>query len=235
MRTLIVGGTSGTGQALARSLISRGDAVIITGRDSARAKTIAEDLQRLSPVPSETLAEGLGLDLSRPQEIADRLAGVGPLDAVVLAGMTRDQNSLADYDVARAIDSATIKVVGYSAVLHALRHRLGGSRSVLLFGGIAKHAPYPGSTTVSAVNGAVVGMVATFMRELAPTRVNAIHPGLVVDSPVWKDNVAVHDAIRARTLSKRAATMEDIVAACLFLLDNPAVNGVNLTVDGGMV
>ena len=38
---LVVGGTSGIGLELARTLLARGDRVIITGRDAARAAEIA--------------------------------------------------------------------------------------------------------------------------------------------------------------------------------------------------
>ena len=56
----------------------------------------------------------------------------------------------------------------------------------MLFGGLAKERPYPGSTTVTTVNGAVSAMVRTLALELAPVRVNAIHPGVVGDSPAWE-------------------------------------------------
>jgi NAD(P)-dependent dehydrogenase (short-subunit alcohol dehydrogenase family) len=39
--------------------------------------------------------------------------------------------------------------------------------------------------------------------------------------------------VRARTPLGRLATMDEIVHAAMFLLDNGAVNGVNLDVDGG--
>jgi NAD(P)-dependent dehydrogenase (short-subunit alcohol dehydrogenase family) len=37
----------------------------------------------------------------------------------------------------------------------------------------------------------------------------------------------------ARTPTGKLATMEDVVGATEFLLENPAINGVNLYVDGG--
>ena len=40
---------------------------------------------------------------------------------------------------------------------------------IVLFGGLAKKRPYPGSTTVTTVNGGVVGMVRTLATELART------------------------------------------------------------------
>ena len=65
--------------------------------------------------------------------------------------------------------------------------RMHDDTSVLLFGGLAKEKPYPGSTTVTSVNGAVTTMVRTLAIELAPVRVNAIHPGIVGDSPTWAE------------------------------------------------
>jgi len=104
-------------------------------------------------------------------------------------------------------------------------------RSVLLFGGMARIRPYPGSTTVSSINAGVIGMVRTMSCELAPTRVNSIHPGIVGDSPYWIGKPL--DAVLAGTLTGRLATMADVVQAAVFLMENNSVNGVDLAVDGG--
>jgi NAD(P)-dependent dehydrogenase (short-subunit alcohol dehydrogenase family) len=105
--------------------------------------------------------------------------------------------------------------------------------SILLFGGLAKDRPYPGSTTVSTVNGGVTGMVHTLAVELAPIRVNAIHPGIVGDSPMWRDDEAMIERVTERTPIGRPVTMAEIVGAAQFLLENAGVNGVDLRVDGG--
>ena len=49
------------------------------------------------------------------------LADVGPVQSLVLAAIDRDQNSVADYDITRAIRLATLKLVGYTEVVHTLR------------------------------------------------------------------------------------------------------------------
>jgi NAD(P)-dependent dehydrogenase (short-subunit alcohol dehydrogenase family) len=105
---------------------------------------------------------------------------------------------------------------------------------MVLFGGRAKDRPYPGSTMVSTVNGGVTGLVHSLAVELAPVRCNAIHPGIVGDSPYWsaKGEPAL-EPVRKRTPSRRLVTMEDIVGAVVFLLENRSVNGENLHVDGG--
>ncbi len=226
---MIVGGTSGIGLELARHYVTAGREVILTGRDADRAKKIAEQL-------SES-ATGLGFDLSHPDEIPAALADSaipGPISSLVLAGVDRDQNSIGEFDIAAAQHLATLKIVGYATVVSALRERLPADGSVLIFGGQARVRPYPGSTTVSAVNAGVIGMVRTLAVELAPIRVNSIHPGIVGDSPFWRVKPEeVLSAVRAGTLTGQLTTMADIVAASVFLLENPAVNDVNLVVDGG--
>jgi NAD(P)-dependent dehydrogenase (short-subunit alcohol dehydrogenase family) len=222
---MVVGGTSGIGREIAAHYVGAGREVVLTGRDTNRAKEMAADVGA---------ASGLGFDLANPREIATALAGVGPVDALVLAAIDRDSNSVADYDITAAIHLTTLKLVGYTAVIHALRSRLSGDGTILMFGGQARARPYPGSTTVSTVNAGVVGMVRTFAVELAPIRVNSIHPGIIGDSPFWRDKPAeVLAGFRAPTLTGQLATMRDVVGAAVFLLENPSVNEVNLVVDGG--
>ena len=224
---VVIGGTSGLGKEVARFYAKRGRDVVISGRDQARAAGVAKE------IGSRTRA--IGLDLARPQEIAKNLADVGNVDYLVIAAIERDQNTVREYDVARAIRLATLKLVGYTEVVHVLVSRLGKESSVLLFGGLAKERPYPGSTTVTTVNGGVTAMVRTMAIELAPIRVNAVHPGVVGDSPYWIDKHEMLERVKARTPTGRLVTMLNIVDACVALLENPAINGVDLYVDGGWV
>ena len=75
------------------------------------------------------------------------------------------------------------------------------------------------------------GILRALAGELAPVRVNAVHPGIVGDSPAWSDKDL--GAVVSRTPIGRTVTMDEIVDATLFLLDNGGVNGVNLVVEGG--
>jgi NAD(P)-dependent dehydrogenase (short-subunit alcohol dehydrogenase family) len=221
---LIVGGTGGLGRELAAHYVDKGREVIITGSDQGRAEAIASELGG-----SDT--KGIGFDLGRPETIAAALEGVGNVDKLVLSAIARDNNPVREYDIASAVTLATMKVVGYTETIHTLLSRLSDQSAVVLFGGRAKDRPYPGSTTVTAVNGAIATMITAFAVELAPIRFNAIHPGIVGDSPYWEDKPL--DAVLARTPTKRLATMEDVVDATVFLLENRSVNGINLYVDSG--
>jgi NAD(P)-dependent dehydrogenase (short-subunit alcohol dehydrogenase family) len=223
---VIVGGTSGIGRQLAQMLAARGDEVVITGRDEAKTKAVAAQIGGRT--------RGLALDLVVPNEIAGRLAQIGQVKNLIIAAIERDDNSVRKFDIARATRLMTMKLVGYTEVIHTLVPRFEPNASIVLFGGQAKERPYPGSTTVSTVNGGIATMVHTLATELAPLRVNAIHPGIVGDSPAWSGKPPeVLERVRVRTPTGRLATMADIGGAVIFLLENQAVNGVNLSVDGG--
>lgn len=224
---VVVGGTAGIGRAIAQRAAGRGDDVVVTGRDPARTAAIAEEIGAGAPGS----ARGLALDISEPTSIAGALADVGSVDHLVVAAIERDQNTATDYDVTRAIRLVTLKLVGYTEVIHALLPRITPGGSIVLFGGLAKDRPYPGSTTVSTVNGGVMGMVHTLAVELAPIRVNAIHPGIIGDTPFWEGKPLDH--VVNRTPLGRLATTDEVVGATEFLLFNGGVNGVNLAVDGG--
>jgi NAD(P)-dependent dehydrogenase (short-subunit alcohol dehydrogenase family) len=220
---LVVGGTSGIGLEIARYYADRGARVTLTGRDATRATAAAKE------VGGDTT--GLALDLAAPKDIAPALAGLDTVDGLILAAIERDVNTVADYDIDRAIRLVTLKLVGYTEVVHTLRTRIAPRGSIVIFGGLAKERPYPGSTTVSTVNGGVSTLVHSLALELAPIRVNAIHPAFVGDSPYWRDRDLSH--VLARTPCGELPSMADIVDAVAFLLRNPSVNGVNLYVDGG--
>ena len=221
---VVVGGTQGLGRELAQAYADEGRDVIVTGRDASRAEAAAGEIGGAT--------RGIGFDLAEPHTIADRLVDVGDVDHLVLAAIERDTNTVRTYDIDTALRLVTLKLVGYTEVVHVLAPRLRGS--ILIYGGLARDRPYPGSTTVTTVNGAVTSLVRTLVIELAPTRANALHPAIVGDSPQWRDMAPErHKALVDRTPIGRLVTMAEVVGASRFLLENEAMNGVNLAVDGG--
>jgi NAD(P)-dependent dehydrogenase (short-subunit alcohol dehydrogenase family) len=119
-----------------------------------------------------------------------------------------------------------VKLVGYTEAVRAMRDRLHPNGSIVLMGGISKLRPYPGSTPTSADNGGVSALVRTLAVEIPPIRVNALHPGVVGDSPAWRGRTPMTG------LDGRTVTMSDVVDATDFLLRNRSVNGIDLYLDG---
>lgn len=223
---VVVGGTKGLGREVAQHYADAGRDVVVTGRDAATCEQCATEIGGRT--------RGIAFDLAEPHSIAERLADVGEVQYLVLVAIDRDANSVRDYDIDAALRLVTLKLVGYTEVIHALAPRFADDASVLIFGGLARDRPYPGSTTVTTVNGGVTGLVRTLVIELAPTRVNALHPAIVGDSPQWVNMPPERrDALVSRTPIGRLVTMAEVVEASRFLLENAAINGINLPVDGG--
>jgi NAD(P)-dependent dehydrogenase (short-subunit alcohol dehydrogenase family) len=222
---LIIGATQGIGKEIARRYAGQGWSVVLTGRDETAAKSVATELG------GDT--RGIALDLSEPELVADALADVGAVDHLVLAAIARDTNTIDNYSIASARYLVTMKLLGFTAVVSAMRDRLAEDGSIVLFGGRAKDRPYPGGMTVATVNASISGMVPALALQVAPRRVNAIHPGIVGDSPYWSDNQEFTEKVREATPTGRNVTMEDIVDGVDFLIRNRSVNGIELYIDGG--
>ena len=106
---------------------------MLTSRDDSTAKSVANELGGNT--------RGLALDLSEPELVADALATWAQIDHLVLAAIARDTNTLDDYDIASARNLVIMKLVGYTAVVSAMRDRLAEDGSIVLFGGRAKTVP----------------------------------------------------------------------------------------------
>src|ERR671914_495037 len=217
---IVIGGTSGIGREIASIYAANGARVALSGRDEERASGVAAEL--------EGDVRGLGVDLAEPHTIGASLRGLERVDRVVLAAVERDNNSVRDYDVDTASRLSVLKLVGYAEVIHQLAGSLTEDASLLLFGGLAKDRPYPGSTTVTSVNGAVTTLVRTLVVDLAPISVNALHPGIVGDSPTWKGRPEVLERVLSRTPTERLVTLRDVVEVAVLLLENRSVNGINV-------
>jgi NAD(P)-dependent dehydrogenase (short-subunit alcohol dehydrogenase family) len=223
--TVIVGGSGGIGSVIAQHFADRGDDVIVTSRDKARAETVA------ARIGAGT--RGLALDLARPDTISGSLADVADVDNLVITAVGQAANTLAQFNITDAIAAVTIKLVGYAETVRVLRDRFGADASVVLFGGLAKERPYPGSTIVTTFNAGITGLVRTLAVEIAPHRVNGLHPGLIGDSPKWRD--VPNPPHSAQTPIGRLVTMSEVADATDFLLHNTGINAHDLYLDGGLL
>lgn len=226
---LVIGGARGLGFELARTASEQGARVTVTGRDAHVADARATKLG-----PS---ARGLACDLLDAASLGRLFTDIDVVDHLVLTAIERDHNTAADFRADAAARMMLIKTVGYAnAVAHALP-KLDQDGSVVLFSGLSMWRPSPGSTTMSMANSAILGLVNSLAVEIAPVRVNAITPGSVAGTEAIDNADPVlaefFEAQRQRTPTKRLPTPNDIVAAVLFLLTCPGVNGENLVVDAG--
>ena len=223
---VVVGGTCELGKHLAQHYADIGHRVVVTSRDVGRAQATAKE------IGGDCV--GISVDLSQPHQIAPALAEVDDVLHLALVALHRDENKVREYNIDEAIKLVTLKLVGYTECVHVLAARMQEDASILIYGGLARNQPYPGSTTITTVNGGVATLINSLAIELAPIRVNAIHPGQVGDTPVWAAKPKeVLDNLKSRTALGRLVTIEDVTHAAVFLLENRGTTGVNLRVDGG--
>lgn len=223
---VVVGGTCELGKHLAKHYADEGYHVVVTSRDLERAQAAAKE------IGGDCV--GIAVDLSAPHQIAAALSGVDDVLHLALVALHRDENKVREYNIDEAIKLVTLKLVGYTECIHVLCSKMREDASILIFGGLARNQPYPGSTTITTVNGGVSTLINSLAIELSPIRVNAIHPGQVGDTPTWMAKPkAVIDDLKNRTALGRLVTIDDVTHAAVFLLENRGVTGENLRVDGG--
>lgn len=223
---VVIGGTAGLGRDLAQHYADRGNRVVITGRDRERAAKVAAE------IGGDT--RGIGVDLTKLDSVPGALADIEAVEFLALSAFFRDRNTVRELRLDTARDLLTIKPLGYMAVVNALHSRLLPTGAILIYGGGLKDRPSVGTLTVSTANAAVDGLARALAVELKPIRVNAIHPGMVADSPFWlRQPEEFKEGIRARTPTGRYTTMREVTEAAVTLLENPAINAVSLAINGG--
>ena len=69
----------------------------------------------------------------------------GPLDHLVVASIMRLSTTVKDFAIAEAERLSRIKLIGYVEAVSAALQRLKPTSSIVLFAGVSKTNPYPGS------------------------------------------------------------------------------------------
>jgi NAD(P)-dependent dehydrogenase (short-subunit alcohol dehydrogenase family) len=229
-RALVVGGGSGIGLAAGAALAAAGAAVTIVGRTMSRLE--AARAACAHPVEIATL------DASREDEVSNFFAARPPFDHLVLcANAGGTIGAFAALDLAAMRSYFDNKLWAYLNVLkHAGRGLVPGGSVTLVNGGASQFA-VAGMAALAVVNGGLDAIVRPLALELAPSRINAIAPG-VIDTPYW-DKLGEESRQHMYNLAargvpvKRVGTSDDIADAVVFLAGNSFITGTVLVVDGG--
>ena len=221
-RTFIIGGSSGTGQALAREL--EGSHEIWT---ASRRGTGPNGCRHLRwDVLNETAPDG---------ELPERLEGL-----VYCPGSIRLQPfHRLDDDAYR--EDFELNLLGAVRVLRGVLPALkaASSASVVLFSTVAVTTGMPMHASIAAAKGAVEGLTRSLAAELAPRiRVNAIAPSLT-DTPLAAAlvrNDRQREAAAERHPLRRIGRPEELAAAARYLLSEESswMSGQILRLDGGL-
>src|SRR4029434_9596920 len=109
---------------------------------------------------------------------------------------------------------------------------------ITLTDGVVAHRPRKGAALNTAMAGAVEHLTRSLAVDLAPVRVNAVCPGLVL-TEVWNSIPEEQRATQLRKMTERlplprAGDPAEIAEAYLYLMRGSYATGQVLVVDGGM-
>lgn len=249
---LVAASSSGLGKAAATSLAEAGANVVLNGRDEQRLEAAVEDVDAIGP--GEVV--GHSADLTDGGAVAGLVAATvehfGGIDHLVLN--TGDPASGGLFDVSEddwyhAFDLLVMSAV--RLVRESADYLTDGDGSIVAITSITVRQPVPDLVLSSCVRMAVLGLVKTMSRELAPAvRANAVLPG-PVETPALRN--IVEDAVERGEYESYeeglssywpddiptggVAQPEELGDVVAFLASPAAsyVNGTSLLVDGGVV
>ena len=227
MKVVVVGGSSGIGEASAHRFLRLGADVTIAGRDQAKL-TLA--VGRLGNV------RGVVTDGASPESSKRLFDSVGEFDHLILAlSGGRGAGPIATTSLDDIRSGFEGKLFAQLTVLKAALPYV--KASVTFISAATAMAGMAGTAGLAAINGAVEALVRPLATELAPVRVNAVRPG-VIDTPWWNGvPKAFKDAVftqSERTLPvRRVGRPEDVAAAIVMVATNAFMTGTILDVSGG--
>ncbi|MFF7989622.1 SDR family oxidoreductase [Kitasatospora xanthocidica] len=229
-RVVVMGGSSGIGEAAATAFAADGAEVVVTGRDRERLDAAVARIGGK--------ATGRQLDAADPAAVAAFFAAEGAVDHLVVAvSGAAGSGPFARLDLADLAAGFDAKFWPQVRVLQAALPHLRADGSVTLITAASARAAIPGTAGLAAINGALEAMVPPLAVELAPLRVNAVSPG-VIDTPWWdrvpaEQRIALFEGLAETTPVGRVGRAEDVAQAIHMLAANTFVTGVVLDCTGG--
>ena len=239
---VVTGASTGIGFAIAQALIAEGaKRVYITGRSSATLETAVAHLGEKAVAVVSDVAKQSDLDaLKAVIEQQD-----GQLDAVFANAGVCEKNAVGESTETTYFNVFDVNVKGVFFTVQTLLPLMKDGASIVLTSSICGNNGMEGLSFYNASKAAVRSFARTWANELKgrKIRANAISPGFT-RTPLM-DNGLKMDESQIEALKHHVAQItplgymaqpEEIATAALFLASADAkyVNGVELTVDGGL-
>ncbi|SDM64669.1 NAD(P)-dependent dehydrogenase, short-chain alcohol dehydrogenase family [Daejeonella rubra] len=224
---LIVGGSSGIGLALVKSLAANGAQIYNASRNSS-----AEWPKGVIHIPFDVLSEGASLIEDLPEQIHGLVYAVGSITLKPFSRLT-EEDFITEY---------RLNVVGAAKTIQQSYRSLRNAKasSIVLLSSVAAHTGMSYHASIAAAKSGVEGLALSLAAEFASQniRVNVVAPSLT-DTPLASNLLNTPDKREAsakRHPLGRIGKPEDIASAISFLLSDESswISGQVIGVDGGM-
>ena len=227
-KVAVIGGASGIGLAVAKGALASGAEVVI---GSSRAENVEAGLKDLPG------AHGHVVDARNESSIAAFFAEVGAFHH--LAFTAGDRRSFiapaATLDIEQAAAGMNVRFWGAVRAAKRALPTIAQNGSMTFTGGVLAHRPMKGAPLTTASAGALEHLVRGLAIDLAPIRVNAVAPGLILTDLVKDMGQETIDSFTRRLPLPRPGAPEEAAEAYLYLMRGGYTTGQVLLVDGGGV
>jgi NAD(P)-dependent dehydrogenase (short-subunit alcohol dehydrogenase family) len=226
-RVIVIGGASGIGFAVAALSRELGAEVVIA---SSNAANVDAAVGRLSGTTGSTV------DLRNEASVSRLFEKLGAFDHLAITAGDWGGTMFAatrDLDLAAARDVFEVRFRGaLAAVKHGSR-TIAPNGSITLTSGILAHRPRKGAPLATAGGGAVEHLARGLAVDLAPVRINAVCPGIILTEHTKQMPQEMLQMYVARLPLPRGASPTEAATAYVYLMLNSYATGQILPVDGG--
>ena len=243
---LVTGAGRGIGAACAGALSAAGHRVALLARSESDLASVSGSL------PGESMV--VAADVTDPDAVEAAYAGIeaawGPVEVLVTCAGSGASSPLAetsDEEWSRMLE------LHLTAPFRCVRRALpamvaAGYGRIVVVASVAAKAGAPRVAAYSAAKHGALGLVRSGAAEVARTGVtiNAVCPGYV-DTPMTDRSVAeiaartgrsedeARDVLARQQPNRRLVTVDEVASAVMLCVDNGAINGQGINVDGGAV
>jgi NAD(P)-dependent dehydrogenase (short-subunit alcohol dehydrogenase family) len=239
---LVTGGSSGIGKAIALAFSKEGAKVAVVGRKTDKAEKVVQEIKKKG---GKALA--VSGDVSKianvDKMVTETVKKFGKLDILVNCAGVLYSADVAHHTEKIWDDTIDINLKGsFLTTRRALPEMLKqGKGKVIHIASIAGQIGFPNSVAYCASKGGIMGMTKAMAMELAPKKinVNCIAPGDVA-TPLNEHLLRQPKYLKSRvdnTPYGRVGQVQDIAPAAVYLASDESdfVNGITLTIDGGLI
>jgi len=233
-RVVVIGGSSGIGFGVAQAALVEGASVSIGSSSAAKVAAAAERLG--------AGASGHPIDARDEASVAAFFARVGAFDHLVYtagdwAPLRSGNHAIAQLDFAGANGVFAVRFWGALAAIKHAQGKIASTGSITITNGAVAHRPRKGAAVASAMAGSIEHLTRALAVDLAPLRINAVCPGIVL-TEVWDDMPADRRDAQLKRMTERqplarGGTPAELAEAYLYLMKGSFTTGQTLIVDGG--
>ena len=239
---LVTGGGTGIGKAIALEFAKEGAKVAITGRRLEKLQEVVDAIKK-----SAGEAVGITGDVSKPSDV-ERIVKTTVdkfkrLDILVNCAGVLFSADLAHHTEKIWDDTIDVNLKGsFLCIQRAVPEMLKqGKGKIINISSIAGQIGFPNSVAYCASKGGIMGMTKALAMELAPLKINVndLAPG-DTETPLNEHLLKDPEYLRGRvenTPYGRVGKVSDIAPGAVYLASDESdfVNGITLTIDGGLI